>query len=300
MTLSNEQVMELANRHGLKLDAASLVYNESGLDFQVVFARDLAGTDWVLRIPRREYVAYKTKREKGILDLVEKRGAVQAPVWEIYSNVLIAYKLLKGIPAGTIDPEAGAYVWQLDEKNVPDTYHDTLGQLMASLHQIDHEEAREAGLPVLTPDELKASMEQRMEKVKAAFGVGSALWLRWQRWLDNDAIWPERTVLVHGDLHPGHILIDEQARVTGVIDWTEARVDDPAYDFGAHLIAFGDQALKKLIQSYQHAGGYVWPGMAEHIGELMASSPVAIAEFALESGLETYEAAARQALELND
>lgn len=43
MTLNNEQVVETANRYGLKIDAESLLYNDSGLDFQVVFANDLMG-----------------------------------------------------------------------------------------------------------------------------------------------------------------------------------------------------------------------------------------------------------------
>jgi len=54
--------------------------------------------------------------------------------------------------------------------------------------------------------------------------------------------------------------------------------------------------LKELIQSYQHAGGYVWTGMFEHIVELVATYPVAIAEFAIESGLKEYEDMAKKML----
>ena len=84
---------------------------------------------------------------------------------------------------------------------------------------------------------------------------------RWQNWLGNDALWPKRTAFIHGDLHPGHILIDEDARVTGFIDWTEASVDDPANDFVSHLMAFCEDSLKELITAYEEAGGFVWPSM---------------------------------------
>lgn len=31
------------------------------------------------------------------------------------------------------------------------------------------------------------------------------VWSRWQRWLADDALWPEHVALVHDDLHPGHL-----------------------------------------------------------------------------------------------
>lgn len=126
---------------------------------------------------------------------------------------------------------------------------------MVSLHGVDHEVARKAGLSVFTPEQARSSMKERMDKVKAAFGVDHALWDRWQTWLDNDAIWPKQIALIHGDLHAGHVLLDEESRVTGMSDWTEARVDDPANDFGAHLATFVEDALKSLINSYKNAGG---------------------------------------------
>lgn len=91
-------------------------------------------------------------------------------------------------------------------------------------------------------------------------------------------------------------MIDAIAQVTGFIDWTEAAVTDPACDFVAHYRTFGENALNKLISAYAKAGGCVWPKMAEHVIELAASYPIAIAEFALKSGLDEYKQMARQSL----
>ena len=55
--------------------------------------------------------------------------------------------------------------------------------------------------------------------------------------------------------------------------------------------------LKELINYYDKSGGYVWPGMAQHVMELTAAYPIAIAEFALKSGLEEYMEMAKQVLE---
>ncbi len=296
MTLTKEKVIEIAKDSGLDILADSLTFNESGLDFLVVFAEDANGAEWVLRFPRREDVMASTQKEKRTLDFVGAKLSVEAPNWLIYTDSLIAYKKLRGVPAATVDPEAQAYIWVLDEKNVPTVFNETLAEALVSLHRIDHEEARTAGLPVETSEDIRQNMAKRMEKVKEEFHVEPALWQRWQEWLENDSIWPKQTALVHGDLHAGHILIDEENKVTGFIDWTEAAVGDIAIDFVAHYRTFGEDVLKELIYHYEKADGYVWPGMAKHVMELTAAYPIAIAEFAVKSGLEEYMEMARQVL----
>jgi macrolide phosphotransferase len=296
MMKTNEEIVQLAKQHGLDIKEDSLQRNDSGLDFHVVFATGLEGEDWVLRIPRRSDVVKRSSKEKQILDLVGRNLSVQAPKWKIYSEELIAYPLLQGVPAGTIDMEAKAYVWEIDEKNLPDTFVETLAKAMVELHSINHSDAKNAGLSIHTPEELRHVMKERMDKVKAEFGVSAELWKRWETWLQNDSLWPEQTALVHGDLHAGHILVDKESRVTGMIDWTEASVTDPANDFVSYHATFGEAALEKLIHAYEQAGGHVWEKMFDHIVELAAAYPVAIAEFALSSGLEEYEEMAKQAL----
>jgi len=41
-----------------------------------------------------------------------------------------------------------------------------------------------------------------------------------------------RHVLVHGDVHEGHILVEPPSlKITGVVDWQTARMDNPVWDF---------------------------------------------------------------------
>lgn len=74
-------------------------------------------------------------------------------------------------------------------------------------------------------------------------------------------------------------MIDIDANVTGLIDWTEAKVTDVSHDFVFHYRGFGEAALEKLIHYYRQAGGIYWPAMKEHIMELNAAYPVTVAEF---------------------
>ncbi|MFC5734710.1 Mph(B) family macrolide 2'-phosphotransferase [Cytobacillus gottheilii] len=297
MTIDIKQVIEVTKKHHLLLKEETMKVNESGLDFQVVFAQDENGTEWVLRLPRREDVMPRTKAEKKALDLVNQYAdSFQSPNWIIYTNELIAYRKLEGVPAGTIDHNIGNYVWEINVNNVPESFHQSLGRVLAELHSIPSDKARELDLIVQTPEEARTSMKQRMLKVKETFGVGDDLWHRWQAWLNDDDMWPKKTGLIHGDVHAGHMMIDKDANVTGLIDWTEAKVTDISNDFVFNYKAFGEEGLDALILAYKEAGGYYWPKMKEHIIELDAAYSVSLAEFALVSGLEEYEQMAKEAL----
>lgn len=296
-----KQVIEIAKKHNLILKEETMQFNESGLDFQVVFALDESGVDWVLRLPRREDVMPRTRVEKQALDLVNQYVKYfQAPNWIIYTDELIAYKKLDGVPAGTIDHNIGNYVWEIDINNVPPSFHMSLGRVLAELHSIPSDKATEFGLIVQTPEEARKSMKQRMNDVKTKFGVGEKLWNRWQSWVNDDEMWPKKTGLIHGDVHAGHTMIDKEANVTGLIDWTEAKVTDISNDFVFNYKAFGEEGLEALIIAYKEAGGYYWPKMKEHIIELVAAYPVSIAEFAIVSGVEEYVQMAKKALEIDN
>ena len=296
-----KQIKEITKKHNIILKEETMQFNESGLDFQVVFALDESGVDWVLRLPRREDVMPRTRVEKQALDLVNQYVKYfQAPNWIIYTDELIAYKKLDGVPAGTIDHNIGNYVWEIDINNVPPSFHMSLGRVLAELHSIPSDKATEFGLIVQTPEEARKSMKQRMNDVKTKFGVGEKLWNRWQSWVNDDEMWPKKTGLIHGDVHAGHTMIDKEANVTGLIDWTEAKVTDISNDFVFNYKAFGEEGLEALIIAYKEAGGYYWPKMKEHIIELVAAYPVSIAEFAIVSGVEEYVQMAKKALEIDN
>ncbi len=52
--------------------------------------------------------------------------------------------------------------------------------------------------------------------------------------------------LIHADLKPQHVLVDEQQRVLGVLDFEGVQVSDPAFDF-ARVIQNWDPAFARLV-----------------------------------------------------
>lgn len=108
------------------------------------------------------------------------------------------------------------------------------------------------------------------------------------------------TGLSHGDVHPGHELINEQSEITGLIDWTEVAVTDVSRDFVTHYMVAGVEGLEKALAAYAQAGGNTWPLMKEHIIELTNANAVGVAEFAAVSGSKEYEEMAKQMLGVSE
>ncbi|GAA0363048.1 macrolide 2'-phosphotransferase [Bacillus horti] len=298
--MNKQEIIVLAKSKGLDILENKLKINESGLDFQVAHAEDLEGTKWILRIPRRGDSMNKAKQEKHVLDVVNQHTSIQAPSWSIFTKELIAYKQLDGTPAATVNPELQDYEWTFDSQNSPEAYHQTFGQVLADLHQVSIELVKTNGMTIHSAEEARLSMKARMKKVKDTYGVDTSLWERWQSWVSNEAFWPKYTGLSHGDIHPGHILIDSSCRVTGLIDWTEVAVTDVSRDFQGHYLIFGENGLDKALASYENAGGRTWTHMKEHIIELQTTAAISVAEFAESSGLKEMEEMAKKMLGVSD
>jgi GTP-binding protein HflX len=289
-----------ARRHGLVVRAGEVPLSEGGLDFLVAqveaapeaeegVARDAIRVDgqrYMLRTPRRPEAAVAAEVEARVLRLVAPRLPVAVPRWRIHAPDLIAYARLPGTPAVTVSP-AGP-IW-----NVIDPAHtgsppftaflDSYAALLAGLHAIPAELVRNAELPRPSMAELRAQTAAAMARVREALAPSAALWARWQRWVDDDGLWPgdDQRVLVHGDLHPGHWLLAPDGRLTGVIDWTEAAFSDPAIDLALFHGSFGAPAVTVLLGRLEQAGGRVGPRLAEHVAERWAAFPVGLADWAL-------------------
>ena len=57
-------------------------------------------------------------------------------------------------------------------------------------------------------------------------------------------------VLVHGDLHLRHLLVGADGRATGVIDWGDCCLADPALDLSLAYGAFSGPARAALLSAY--------------------------------------------------
>ena len=283
-----DDLLRAAGEAGLRLDPDTAILDESGADFLVAHGRDEEGAPWIVRAPRRADVMARAAGERKALELLRRRLPVAVPDWRIATATIIAYPRLAGHPAAVVDPAAGGYVWRFDPTNPPAAFTSSLAATLAALHRVDPAEAAAAGLRVRTPADIRAERAEEMERAREILEIPDALWARWHRWLGDDGCWPRAAAVVHGDLHPPHILVDEAHRVVGLLDWTEAHVADPAMDFTLQFGSMGATALDALLEGYQRAGGVIGPGMRQHVVESWLAYPATIASFARVTGEESH------------
>lgn len=196
------EIVGLARSQGLTVHSENAQLNETGMDFQVVFAKDDTGMPWVLRKPRRSDVVERASAEGITLAFLSANLTADVPDWRIHTPELIAYPMLKGMPAAGIDLEQKQYVWNMDHQPPSDDFVRTLADILAELHGTDQISAGQSGIEVIRPEDFRQMTADSMVDVKNKLGVSTTLWERWQKWIDDDAYWPGFSSLIHGDLHP--------------------------------------------------------------------------------------------------
>lgn len=283
--MDKNEILNLASNHGLQL-VGDITINEMGIDFKVVFATDVNGKKWVLRIPRRKDLVGQIEQEHKILNLVKKYLSVSVPDWKIVSPKLIAYPLLEDLPVITFDAETYDVTWNIDKDDA--RFVPSLAKVLVELHQIPSQEALSEGLKFSTPEVFRQEVLDNIETIKRELGMSVDLETRWRKWVDTDSLWSDFSTFIHGDLYAGHILADKNAEISGIIDWSEGQVSDPSIDFSGHIAVFGEESLRDLIYWYKKFGGKVWENIFEQSVERHSASPLNYAIFALKTNSDEH------------
>jgi aminoglycoside phosphotransferase (APT) family kinase protein len=217
--------------------------------------------DLVLRVAAGPDVV----REAALLALLAPRLPLPVPVprFADADTGVLAYPLLPGRPLlGHAPPPAAARV---------------LGRFLRALHDVDPDDVADL-VPVedADPDEWLAELEGPAELVDA---VRTAV--------------PEAAVervLCHNDLGAEHLL-ERDGEITGVIDWSDAAVTDPALDFARLYRDFGPEFLAQALDAY---GGL--PGAGPRIAFFARCAALEDLAFGIASGRGEYAESARRSL----
>jgi aminoglycoside phosphotransferase (APT) family kinase protein len=178
---------------------------ETGWDSRVLEVGDA----WIVRIARSEWATEGYRIERRLLPRLESLLPVAVPVPERTGDGWI---LTRRIPGRPLDERAGA----------------ELGAQLAAFLQALH------AYPVADARTLGVRQEQRAADVERFRSLVVPLLDRDERpsasrLLDEHLASPSPEVLTHADLGPEHVLVDAGG-IAGVIDWTDARLGDPAVD----------------------------------------------------------------------
>ncbi|HEY0639356.1 MAG TPA: aminoglycoside phosphotransferase family protein [Pseudonocardiaceae bacterium] len=219
----------------------SVVPLGAGLDNTAYLVDD----ELVVRVARTPDAAEVVRREAGLLALVATVSPlpIPRPCAVLPERGVFAYPLLPGRPLLRRPSRRPAAIGE------------SLGRFLAALHAVPA--ARVAGLAEVDdapPGEWLDAAAESFAEVAAAVPHGHRVALAEFLAAAPPAPPPaDGLVLCHHDLGAEHLLADSRGTLTGVIDWTDAALADPAHDLGLILRDLGPAALAATLRSHATA-----------------------------------------------
>lgn len=229
----------------------------AGWDSDAFLVNDAEGTPLVFRFPRRAPVAEALERALRLLP--ELGPTLPAPVPHFTHLVrgcattpfpFAGYPLLPGRTLmGTRLSAAKRRRLSAD-----------LGGFLAALHRFPAARAESLGVP---PAAVAGGRERfaaflarvRVQVTPLLCREERARFAHWLASLETPAQFAFSPVLLHGDLFDDQVLVDPRSgRLTGVIDFDDAALGDPALDFAGLLRNPGEPFARQTLMAYGARG----------------------------------------------
>lgn len=216
----------------------------------------LAGA-WVVRVPKRQAGADALRNEGALCKWLAPHLPWRIPSYEVWAELpgdppvpVGLYRRVPGRPAIDVDP-ARADLPSIGAQ---------LGDGIRRLHALDPATAP-TPLPGLRMRSfsLNECAARAIERLPSLARIASPSLarrvedrLRGPRPIPFEGVAP----LVHADMHGEHLLLTDDAapRLSGVIDWGDARRADPALDFACPTFWGGEPLLRAALDAYGSTG----------------------------------------------
>ena len=205
---------------------------------------------WVDRTPRRPEVEPQLRREVTLMPWLAPRLPLPVPVARIVSEdpLTVRHRLIPGTACPGTSAEHGRAV----------------GALLRALHAVDPEEAVRRGARDATTSFAEAQEVRDRMAVEVLPLLPARVRNRGEALLARMGTPPPAPRLIHGDLGPQHILV-VGGRVTGIIDWGDCGVGDPALDLAWTGYGAAPGFVAALVAAYVPSGEILARGLDRHL-----------------------------------
>ena len=214
----------------------------------------LVDGEWIYRIPRRPEGGARLRKEAALLPQLGPTLPLRVPrferVWrgETPPTIIVAYRKLPGRPL----PRAAFVASRRAETAA------AVGGFLTALHRFPVRRAASLGVPGGGPGVWRREHEGIIAWIRReAFPLLTSRERRWamdlcEGFLADASNFRFHPVLLHRDLGKEHVLQDPAShRLTGVLDWGDASIGDPALDFTGLLADFGEAAARSVLRAYR-------------------------------------------------
>ena len=217
-TLNDEQLDAIVDRHRLSFDGPIVPMATNG----VVHALWALGNRYVLRVPKRESMSLGDLRAEVVAIPIARAAGVRTPALVAFDDACD----IVDVPYAIVDRVHGVDLTALalDDPRSADLYQQ-LGHQLAALHLSPLPNTH----PWLRTPQAWASVATIDETVAAGMlDQASARWFH-AILLELESA-PGAVRFLHNDVKPDNLMVDVQGQLV-LIDWGDAGVGDPAFDF---------------------------------------------------------------------
>lgn len=243
------------------VDVRGLEHLGSGWEFDAYMTAD----GWVFRFPRRAEYARIFERESAV-------HALLRPV--LPTHIAIPRVELLGAPGPHFPYPFAGHRWvpgvSADRPGVEPapSLNGEIGAALGAIHSVPEDDALAAGVEADeegAPEWYREAVEFAPALAGLSPEIDAALeWLRAVAAPPGPYQGPVR--LIHNDLAPEHLLVDaETGHLTGILDWTDAALGDPALDFAVLVPWRGWEFVEDARGAY---GARLDPGFDRRVGFL--------------------------------
>lgn len=220
----------------------------------------------IFRFPQRDDVIPYLEKEFGLLPVLEPALSTPIPHFEMfgqgdatYPYRFVGYRKLGGVA--------------FEEESITPTQLAGLAPALATflgeLHRFPVAQAVAVGVQDHTPEQWRERYRERyIDLQKRVFPLlEQDLCTRsarlWESFLENASLFTFQPALIHCDLGGEHILCDPARGIlTGVIDWGDSAIGDPALDFVGLCHVRGREFTERVLADYQGTtDGAFWQRM---------------------------------------
>lgn len=199
--------------------------------------------------PQTPWVAEQLPAQAKLLSLLQNYVATPIPLYDVLSSDCVSYRLL---PGQSLHRQDYLRLSRSDQE----AFAASLARFLRDLRGIPLDVLRShtlgEGWITKTPEEYRADYEllERELFPYANQCVRRTIREHFAPVLDGTLDLSYEPGLVHGDLKPWHILtLPEPLRLSGVIDWDDAGIDDPAQDLGAIVYSYGESFVRQMART---------------------------------------------------
>jgi aminoglycoside 2''-phosphotransferase len=202
----------------------------------------------VVRFPRNEKYTKSFQQELGLLAALKEHTQVAVPFYDSISKKRDcgSYAFIQG-------QELRVSLFDAFSSTVKEKLAHDLGVFLSDLHSLPHDiiSIQHDRWHFGDMEWYKDRYTQKWREVIVPFVRDDLLKEIDQFYERFSRMHSTTRVVMHGDLTDDHMLVTEGGALAGVIDFADASIGDPAYDF-TYFWSYGDDVPVRMYEAYRY------------------------------------------------